>query len=71
MSLRKERNHVGLYLYGGIMTSEMSKTVREISMRCEKGRMRDVDLVWSEGKLLDWAETMVISPSQSHLLRER
>lgn len=64
----KKRNHGGISGHGGGMKTKVSKMDKEISIRIEKGRIQDVNLVSSGRNRLGSSETKVISKSPSGLI---
>lgn len=47
LSLREERNQVGLYVNGGSRGSEVSNMDMDMWTKSEKDKIQNIDLVWS------------------------
>lgn len=70
LSLREERNRVGIYGHGGGRRCNVSEMDREFSTFNETKRVQDVDLFLPGERRLDTSETEVVATSHSHLCRE-
>lgn len=49
---RKKRNHIGLHVYGDMVSSEVSKMESNVTIRNGKERIKEVFLASSPGNLL-------------------